>query len=67
MYGQYRKVDPSKVLKLKSQGLSSIQIARRLDASVAAVSLVLREAQSYAAAQAGPDRERDGMTGQKRS
>ena len=40
MYGQYRKIDPAKVLKLKSQGLSCVQIARRLNVSVAAVSLV---------------------------
>jgi transcriptional regulator len=46
MYGQYRKIDPAKVLKLKSQGLSGVEIARRLDVSVAAVSLVLREAKT---------------------
>ena len=46
MYGQYRKIDHSRVLKLKSQGVSSVQIARRLDVSVAAVSRVLREAKS---------------------
>ena len=46
MYGQYRKIDPAKVLKLKSQGLSCVQIARRLNVSVAAVSHVLRKAES---------------------
>lgn len=67
MYGQYRKIDPSKVLKLKSQGLSSVQIAQQLNVSVAAVSLVLREAKSGVAGQAGSDRERNGMTGRKQS
>lgn len=38
MRGQYRKAGPYKIPKLKSPGLSCIQIARRLDVSVAAVS-----------------------------
>ncbi len=54
MYGQYRKIDPSKILKLRSQGLSCTQIARRLNVSVAAVSHVLREPKSGAAGK--PDR-----------
>lgn len=56
MYGQYRKIDRSRVLKPKSQGVSSVQIARRLDVSVAAVSLVLREAKSDTVAQAKSSR-----------
>ncbi len=46
MYGQYRKIDPAKVLKLKSQGLSNAQIARRLDVTEAAVGYALNKAKS---------------------
>lgn len=55
------------VLKVKAQGLSCVQIARRLNMSVAAVSLVLCEAKSDAAGQAGSDRGRDSVIGRKRS
>ena len=41
MHGQYRKLDPSRVLALKRQGLSNIQIARRLGVTHGAVSQVL--------------------------
>lgn len=65
MYGQYRKIDRSRVLKLKSQGVSSVQIARRLDVSVAAISLVLREAKSSTAGQAKSSRVLDSDEGRQ--
>jgi hypothetical protein len=43
MHGQYRKVGPYKILKFKPQGLSCVQVARRLDVSVTAVSLDARD------------------------
>ncbi len=46
MYGQYRKIDPAKVLQLKSQGLSNAQIARRLGVTEAAVSYALNKAKN---------------------
>ena len=64
MHGQCRKIDPSKILKLRSQGLSSVQIARRLGLSVSGVSRVVREAKLSVAGQAGS--VRDGLNGRKR-
>ena len=42
MHGQHRKIDPSRVMALKRQGLSNVQIARRLGVSSGAVYQVLR-------------------------
>jgi DNA-binding NarL/FixJ family response regulator len=39
----FRKLDPSKVLKLKRQGLSNSQIAQRLGVTQGAVYHVLRK------------------------
>lgn len=44
MHGQYRKLDPSRVLKLKRQGLSNAQIALRLGVTQGAVSQILCKA-----------------------
>ena len=41
MHGQHRKLDPSRVLTLKRQGLSNVQIARRLGATHGAISQIL--------------------------
>ena len=41
MHGQHRKLDPSRVLTLKRQGLSNVQIARRLGVTHGAVSQIL--------------------------
>jgi transcriptional regulator len=41
MHGRYRKLDPSRVLTLKRQGLSNAQIAIRLGATNGAISQVL--------------------------
>lgn len=46
VHGQYYKLDHSKVLKLKRQGLSNTQIALRLGVTQGAVSQVLRKAEA---------------------
>ena len=43
MHGQRRKIDPSRIMTLKRQGLSNVQIARRLGVSSGAVYQVLRK------------------------
>ena len=43
MNGQFRKLDPQKVVKLKRQGLSNSQIAQRLGVSQGAVYQSLRK------------------------
>ncbi len=43
MYGQYRKLNPKKVLTLKQQGLSNTQIAQRLGVTQGAIYNVLHK------------------------
>lgn len=43
MYGQYRKLNHQKVLLLKHQGLSNVQIAQRLGVTQGAVYSALRK------------------------
>lgn len=43
MHGQYRKIDHAKLLRLKSQGLSNVQIARRLGVTEATVGCALNK------------------------
>lgn len=46
MYGQHRKVDPSRVMAFKRRGLSNIQIARRLGVTIGAIYYVLHKAKT---------------------
>jgi transposase len=46
MHGQYRKLDLSKVLTLKRQGLSNQQIAQRFGVTYGAVYYFLRRARA---------------------
>lgn len=43
MYGQYRKLNAEKILTLKRQGLSNIQIAQRFGVTQGAIYSVLRK------------------------
>lgn len=43
MYGQYRKLNLKKILLLKCQGLSNVQIAQRLGVTQGAVYNLLRK------------------------